>query len=178
MVVSVSDNNLLIPAQAEPVGRVELPFTLSQLAELASHLHGLHAGHDPGPVEPEQACVRVLAQAPLVDLQTAQVADGAVAAVAAGQAVVAATEPGALAVKVTASAAWGRGRKLVVLSLEAAAAHSSSVVPGKVLAVEPLELMLGRLLLVLLHWHRPVVLGPEYLRFNLSLKVLNPTLSL
>ena len=146
MVVSVSNNDLLVPAQAEAVGRVELAFTLTQLAELASDLHSLHPWHQSCSVHPEQSCVRVFAQAPLVDLQSAQVArHGGVASVAAGQAVVATAKPGSLAVKVNA---WRRRWWRQLVSLETGAAGVT-----KVLAVKSLELLL------LLHRHLALLLS-------------------
>lgn len=40
MIISISHDNILIVAQAESVGRVELSLATSELAELESDVHG------------------------------------------------------------------------------------------------------------------------------------------
>ena len=74
MVVSVGHDDILVPAQAEPVGRVELTLGLTQLTELGPHLHRPHARHQSvGCVgHPQDPGVGVLAQTTLVHLQTGQ----------------------------------------------------------------------------------------------------------
>ena len=74
VVVSVGHDDILVPAQAEPVGRVELTLGLTQLAELGPHLHRPHARHQSvGCVgHPQDPGVGVLAQTTLVHLQTGQ----------------------------------------------------------------------------------------------------------
>ena len=74
VVVSVGHDDILVPAQAEPVGRVELTLGLTQLTELGPHLHRPHARHQSvGCVgHPQDPGVGVLAQTTLVHLQTGQ----------------------------------------------------------------------------------------------------------
>ena len=75
MVVSVRNDDILVPAQAEPVGRVELTLSLTQLTKLGPHLHRLHTRHQPvgcAGGHPQDPGVGVLAQTTLVHLQTGQ----------------------------------------------------------------------------------------------------------